>query len=135
MNRKQYHKPNLTLAYLSDIAEVFDCHPRTILRAYEGNPTEYWAPKHNPRLRLSVVAERFQISKAQIALLLIDEEKVYPPAETAELLGISLRTLRAKAMYKPLITGAGFLRFGEKDIAKWHGILKAQRRAKINKLF
>ncbi len=134
-HQNEYDKPGRSLAFLGDLAKAFDVHGRTILRAVTGNPTEYWVPSHNPRLRIADICQTFQIPKARLMDLLTGKDEVFSPTETAELLGISVRTLRNRSACGPLITGAGFLRFSKRDIDKWYSSNESLRRAKIAKLF
>jgi hypothetical protein len=133
-HQNEYDKPDRSLAFLADLAKAFDVHGRTILRAVTGNPTEYWVPSHNPRLRIKDICDTFSVPKAAVIALLTGREEVFSPTETAELLGISVRTLRNR-QYTPLVTGAGFLRFAKSDIDKWYAANEFARREKINKLF
>lgn len=135
MANRYKNKTNITLAYLDDVADVFDVHPRTILRALTGNPTEYWAPSHNPRLPIKEVSTRFQIPLISLCTLLRGDEEVYTPTEAASLLDMSVRAFRNKRKYKPLIVGAGFLRFAKADVELWHAELEAKKLDAINKLF
>ena len=137
MSLKRYkNKANITKAYLEDIAEVIDVHPRTILRTITANPTEYWAPSHNPRIHLTEVSKTFQTPTKSLVELLQGKDRVIRPAEAAELLGVSVRTIRNKSdEYRPLIIGAGFLRFSYNEVQEWGERLKSRRRDKISKMF
>lgn len=136
MSRKNpYEDQSTHLVYLDHIADAFDCHPRTVLRAVTGNPTEYWTPAHNPRLRVTLICDTFQLSKGMFFNLLVGKEKVVPPAEAADYLEISVRTLRKRADYIPVIIGKGFLRFAMSDLKAWYAERKRLQIEKINKLF
>ncbi len=130
-----YKNRNMPLAYLDHIATAFDCHPRTILLAVTGNPTEYWTPSHNPRLRISDVCETFQLPTHMFFELLTGSEKCLAPTEAADYLQISVRTLRNKKEYVPIIIGKGFLRFAESHLEVWAAERKRLQIEKINKLF
>ncbi len=132
LEQRYKDKPNLTLAYLEDVAMVFDCHPRTILRAITGNPTEYWAPSHNPRLQLRDVTRTFSLKRAQLVALLTRDDTAIRPTEASEILGISARTLRSKRDdWRPFIVGQGFIRYSKANIDAWHEAREEARRKRI----
>lgn len=138
MSRKDRYesKSSLTLVYLDDIAEALEIHPRTILRAITGNPTEYWAPSHNPRIHLSEVSKTYQIPTKNLVELVKEEDSVLRPDAAADALGFTVRTMRNNAKkFPPLAIGAGFLRFSVAEVEQWGKDLREERRYKASQIF
>lgn len=122
-------------APVSRLAEVLGVHPRTILRAITGNPTEYWVPSHNPRIRLSDVTRVYQVSVIALRGLLDGADKALTPDAAAFVMDISKRTLRNTKDYLPLVIGAGFLRFSNIDCERWAALRREAALDKIKKIF
>lgn len=122
-------------APVSDLAEALGVHPRTILRAITGNPTEYWVPSHNPRIRLADVTRVYQISVEDLRGLLDGSDKALTPDAAAFVMDISKRTLRNTEDYVPLVIGAGFLRFSKTDCERWAALRKEAELNKIKNMF
>lgn len=138
MSRKDRYKSksSITLVHLDDIADALEIHPRTILRAITGNPTEYWTPAHNPRIHLSEVSKTYQVPTKNLVALLKEEDSVMRPDVAADALGFTIRTMRNNAeRFPPLAVGAGFLRFSASEVKQWGKELREERRLKAKQLF
>lgn len=121
---------------LYDVADALRIHPRTILRTLTGNPTEYWAPKHNPPIALLDVSRIFSIPVAAIRGLLLEEDEALSPREAAALMRVSARTLaNNRDKYTPLAVGKGWIRYSKSDIEMWHAERQAAGKDRLFNLF
>lgn len=100
---------------LEEMASVFRCHPRTILRAIAGRENVYWTDDHNPNIRIEDVAEAYGCSPTVINRMLDGRDELLTSDESAKMLGINPRTFR-KRLPRSLRRG-GIVRF-ERSLIK-----------------
>jgi hypothetical protein len=98
-------------APLLQIARVFQCHPRTILRHLQGpgsNPS--WYRAYNPDLKLTEVAKALDVPLGILKKVMNKQDSVLTAREAAATLDMSYQSFKHQ-VYPALIRGHKFTRW------------------------
>jgi len=79
---------------LNHIAELFQVHPRTILRAVEQDVNAYWADDHNPAVSIKELADAYGCKPQIIIRLAENRDSLLNASEAAKMMKIRPRTFR-----------------------------------------
>ena len=79
---------------LNEAAEAFRVHPRTILRAIEGEENVYWTEDHDPDIKVSELAAAYGCKPAVLNRVFEGRDSLLTADEAAKELGIRPRTFR-----------------------------------------
>ena len=107
----------LTLT-LNDAAEVFQAHPRTILRALTNTPNPYWTEDHNPSVTYEDLAVAYACHKDTLRRVFEGRDSLLTPGQAAEELKIPPRTFRYRSY--PSMRCGGIVRYSRALMLQRH---------------
>jgi hypothetical protein len=90
--------PKMTEITLEGAADLLRCHPRTILRAIQGQHNVYWVddPAFNHQMiALDTLAEAYDTTADILRAVIEGRDRLLKPNEAAEVIGVVPRTFRA----------------------------------------
>lgn len=95
-------------------AEIFDVHPRTIVRALSGEHNTYWYEDSNEDVyAVEDIASAYGMTAFELARCIEGRDSLVKPDEAAEILGVNPRTFRNRVQagkYKKIANG-GVVRY------------------------
>lgn len=103
------------------VAKAMSVHPRTLWRAYtnERNPKWSESDDYDPPVDLSVIAERFSTTPEIIQFALDGKDTLHSQIDTAERLGVKIRTFKNRN-YPVALRRGRIVRYS------WHDVIDYQ---------
>ncbi len=109
----------MTTMTLDRVAKLLKIHPRTVLRAMEGDKNAYWADGHNPVLNIENVAATFDFDPIYLTRADKRRDDFLTPREAAQIVGVPERTFRYRR-YEPVIRRTHTVRYSRMKVVNEH---------------